>query len=73
MNLSTQLRIIILDQIATPNHIAKMADIDKAAMSRFMGGGSLTLTNIDKLSQVLGIQLYATKTVPPAVLGRPRS
>jgi hypothetical protein len=73
MDLSDQLRIIILDQLATPNRIAKIANIDKVTMSRFMRGGSLTLSNIDKLSQVLGIQLYATKTISPAVLGRPRS
>jgi DNA-binding Xre family transcriptional regulator len=73
MSLSDQLRQLILDQWATPNHIARVALIDKSAMSRFMKGGSLTLHNLDKLARVLGVQLYATKTVPPALLGRPKS
>ena len=69
---SDQLRELILQQEATPSHIAKLAYIHKSTMSRFMNGDSISLYAIDKLSCVLGLQLTATKQPTPAIQGRPK-
>jgi len=69
--MQAQLRVIVKAQIASPYTIARQAGIDKSAMSRFMGGASLSTTNIERLTIALGLQIIATKIVLPATRGRP--
>lgn len=70
--LSDQLRQIILEQKASPSHIAKLAYIHKSTMSKFMNGDPLTLGALDRLSNVLGLRLISTKQPAPAIQGRPK-
>lgn len=71
--LSQQVRELVTEQPTSVYAIAKQAGIDKATMSRFMNGGSLTMGKLDRLASVLGIIVTSdVSLVPrPLVKGRP--
>jgi len=73
--LSQQIRKAVLQSPTSTYAIARAADIDKSAMSRFMNGGSLTMEKLDRLAGVLGvsIQFDGVSLVPrPLEMGRPK-
>lgn len=72
MKLSSQIRYAIKLQPASSTAIAKKAGISQSAMSRLMRGGNMSLKNLDRLADVLGLRLISETRVPPARQGRPR-
>jgi len=60
--ISGQLRLAIKKSGMTQYAICKETGIDKAAMSRFMSKGTgLTTATVDKLADVLGLELVPKK------------
>lgn len=72
--LSQQIRDLISQSTTSTYAIARAADIDKSAMSRFMNGGNLTMDKLDKLAEVLGVIVTSeVSRVPmPLLKGRPK-
>lgn len=59
---SGQLRAAIKDSGMSPYRICKSSGIDQAALSRFLNGRlGLTLATVDKLADVLGLELAPKK------------
>jgi len=71
--LTDQVRRAIRKSGLTQYRIAKESGIDSAAMSRFMAGKtSLTLTSLDRMADVLGLNVVACglrRAYPPAKPG----
>ena len=74
ITLQDQIRDIINEQPASPFIIARLADIHKSQMSRFMtGAGGLSQRSLNRLASVLGLVVTSTIKIPPAKKGRPVS
>jgi transcriptional regulator with XRE-family HTH domain len=62
--LSDQLRREILESGLSPYALARLLEIDKSAVSRFLNGkAGLSLEVIDRLCQILGLQLTKAQVV----------
>lgn len=59
--LAEQLRSEVRKSELSQNEIARRAEIDKAAISRFMSGSGMTLAAIERLAAVLGLRLVSKK------------
>jgi transcriptional regulator with XRE-family HTH domain len=60
--LTKQIKKIIADSGLSENQIALQAGIDKSALSRFRTSErSLTLASLDKMADVLGLELVTRK------------
>lgn len=59
--LSDQLRAAIRDSDLSQNEVARNAGVDKAVLSRFMNGGSMSLQSIEQLAATLNLQLVEKK------------
>lgn len=73
--LSQQIRDLVDGSPTSTYAIARAADIDKSAMSRFMNGGRLTMDKLDQLARVLGVTVHLDEIsrVPrPLEMGRPK-
>lgn len=73
--LSQQIRDLVEGSSTSTYAIARAADIDKSAMSRFMNGGRLTMDKLDQLARVLGVTVHSDEIslVPrPLEMGRPK-
>ena len=64
-----QIRELIRQQPCSTYRIAKLSDINKSSMSRFMNGQSLSGQSLDRIAIVLGLQLQATIQNPPRTKG----
>ncbi len=61
-SISEQLRQILADCGLSQYEIAKRSGVDKGALSRFAHGQSgLTTETLDRLAEVLGLELVARK------------
>ena len=73
--LSDKVRRAILDSGLSRYRIAHVAGVEQAALSRFMAGKTnLTLTTVDRMADVLGLDLVArgpSREYPTAKIGRP--
>ena len=70
--LSDQVRAAIRDSGLSRYAICKAAGIDQAAMSRFMAGKTnLTLTSVDALAVVLGLEIVQRGPLPEIPKGKP--
>ena len=67
--LQNQIRDLIKQQPCSVYRIAKLSDINKSSMSRFMNGKSLSGQSLDRISIVLGLELQATIQNPPRTRG----
>lgn len=73
--LSEQIRDLVKESSTSAYAIARAAEIDKSAMSRFMNGGRLTMEKLDQLARVLGVTVSSDEIslVPrPLEKGRPK-
>lgn len=67
--LQDQIRELIRQQPCSNYRIAKLANINKSSMSRFMNGKSFNGDTLDRIATVLGLQIQATIQNPPRVRG----
>ena len=73
--LSQQVRELVERSSTSAYAIARAADIDKSAMSRFMNGGRLPMDKLDQLARVLGVTVSSgdISLIPrPLEKGRPK-
>lgn len=55
------LRGAITSSFLPANEIARRSGVDRAAISRFLAGGSLKVESIEKLAPVLGLEIVIKK------------
>lgn len=55
--LSDQIRAAIRKSDLSQNELARQADVDKAVVSRFVNGGSMSLESIERLAAVLNLHI----------------
>lgn len=55
--LLAQFRAAINASPLTPYEIAKQSGVDRAALSRFLGGGALSVESLERLAPVLGLHI----------------
>jgi predicted XRE-type DNA-binding protein len=57
--LTDQVRQAVRSSALSQNEIGRQAGIDKAVMSRFMNGGSMSLESLEQLAEVLQLEIRA--------------